>query len=112
MDKKMMSISTSMLLLKLLSEHDMYGYQMIHELEEKSENVFSLKEGTLYPILHALEKEGAVESFEQVAENGRSRKYYRITGKGKSLLGKKKEEWNTYQRAVCNVLGGMCYGEG
>ena len=68
MDKKMMAASTSMLLLKLLEEEDMYGYQMIRKLEERSDNVFSLKEGTMYPILHALEEEGAVESYEKDTE--------------------------------------------
>ena len=81
MDKKMMAISTSMLVLKLLEEGDLYGYQMIRLLEERSARVFSLKEGTLYPILHSLEEQGAVESYEQCAENGRNygkfvHKYY------------------------------------
>ena len=71
MDKKMMAASTSMLLLKLLEEEDMYGYQMIRKLETRSGNVFSLKEGTMYPVLHALEEEGAVESYEKAAETGR-----------------------------------------
>ena len=61
MDKKMMAVSTSMLVLKLLEEGDLYGYQMIRLLEERSARVFSLKEGTLYPILHSLEEQGAVE---------------------------------------------------
>ena len=82
MDKKMMALSTSMLLLKLLEEEDMYGYQMIRKLEERSNKVFSLKEGTLYPILHGLEEEEAVESYEKCAETGRMRKYYRLTKKG------------------------------
>lgn len=60
MDRKMMAASTSMLLLKLLEEEDLYGYQMIRRLEARSDNVFSLKEGTMYPVLHALEEEGAV----------------------------------------------------
>ena len=62
MDKKMMSIATSMLLLKLLSEEDKYGYQMIRELEERSEKFFFMNEGTIYPILHNLEKEGMIRS--------------------------------------------------
>ncbi len=60
-----MNISISMLLLKLLEEQDMYGYEMIKELEFRSENVFSLKEGTLYPVLHGLETDGAIESYEK-----------------------------------------------
>ena len=106
MDKKMMAVSTSMLVLKLLEEGDLYGYQMIRLLEERSARVFSLKEGTLYPILHSLEEQGAVESYEQYAENGRKRKYYHLTKGGGKLLKSKQQEWQEYERAVRNVLKG------
>lgn len=109
MDKKLMAISTSMLVLKLLEAHDMYGYQIIKELEKQSQRVFVLKEGTLYPILHGLEQQSAIESFEQKAETGRVRKYYKITKYGRKLLKEKTEEWDTYQNAVNRVLGGILY---
>lgn len=54
-----------MLLLRLLAERDMYGYQMIEELAQRSNDTFALKAGTLYPILHALEADGSIESYEQ-----------------------------------------------
>ena len=54
--KNLVSGSMTMLLLKLLSEKDMYGYEMISVLRERSENVFELKAGTLYPLLHSLEE--------------------------------------------------------
>ena len=54
-DKSLASGSMSMLILKLLSEKDMYGYEMIDSLRKRSENVFELKAGTLYPLLHSLE---------------------------------------------------------
>ncbi|WP_331487830.1 PadR family transcriptional regulator [Anaerocolumna sp. AGMB13025] len=110
MDKKLMNISISMMLLKLLENQDMYGYEMIKELEARSENVFSLKEGTLYPALHALEADGAIESYEKVSESGRIRKYYRISKKGTKILADKTKEWNTYQKAVNLVIGGNGYG--
>ena len=52
--KTVSSGNISMLLLQLLSEKDMYGYEMIEELEKRSEYVFSLKAGTMYPLLHAM----------------------------------------------------------
>lgn len=58
MDKRYMAIGTSMLVLKLLEEEPLYGYQMIRLMEQRSRNVFQLKEGTLYPILHTLEQQG------------------------------------------------------
>ena len=54
-DRSLVSGSTTMLLLKLLSEKDMYGYEMIETVREKSQNVFDLKAGTLYPVLHGME---------------------------------------------------------
>lgn len=110
MDKKYMALGTSMLVLKLLEQHEMYGYQIIKELERQSREVFRLQEGTLYPILHNLELQGAVTSRQQIAENGRLRKYYQITGSGKKLLQAKISEWNTYREAVGLVIGGVLFG--
>ena len=56
---------TQLLLLKLLSSEDMYGYQIILELARRSSNVFEMKEGTLYPVLHGMEREGYVEAYEE-----------------------------------------------
>jgi transcriptional regulator, padR-like family len=83
----------------------MYGYQIIKTLEVMSENVFSLNEGTLYPILHSLEKEGSLESYWCEAE-GRKRKYYKITESGLAELADKKREWQSFSGAVSKVLGG------
>lgn len=113
MDKRYMALGTSMLVLKLLEQEDMYGYQVIKELEKRSENVFSLQEGTLYPILHTLEQQGAVTSYQQTAETGRTRKYYSLTTKGRKLLSEKEQEWTTYESAVNQVLtsnGGVVFG--
>ncbi|MBM6926211.1 PadR family transcriptional regulator [Pseudoflavonifractor phocaeensis] len=105
-DKSLMSGSATLLVLSLLSGEDMYGYQMIAQLEARSDHTFAMKEGTLYPILHALEKDGAVDSYEKSAPTGRTRKYYHITKKGLRLLGEKKEEWTTFSQAVNAVLAG------
>lgn len=106
MDKKMMAMGTTMLVLKLLEEEDLYGYQIIRKLGERSNNVFSLKEGTLYPILHGLEEQDAVESYERTAETGRVRKYYHLTKNGKRLLKEKQKEWDIYEKAIHDVLRG------
>ena len=73
-DKSLISGSTSMLLLKLLTEKDMYGYEMIETLRKKSNDVFELKAGTLYPLLHSLEQKGYLTSYEEEA-SGKVRKY-------------------------------------
>jgi DNA-binding PadR family transcriptional regulator len=106
-DKSLLSGSTAMLILCLLECEDMYGYQMIETLEKQSNNIFTLKAGTLYPLLHGLEKEGTVKSYEMITENARSRKYYSITNSGRKLLRDKKSEWEIYSSALNLVLEGV-----
>ncbi len=111
MDKGLLSGSTSMLILKLLAEKDMYGYQMIEELARKSDQTFALKAGTLYPLLHGLEKQGMVNSYDEQGDKARVRKYYHLTKKGKKMLVDKQAEWRAYTKAVNQVLnGGMLDG--
>ena len=105
MDKKNMAMGTSMLLLKLLEQQDMYGYQIIRELEKRSNHIFSLKEGTLYPLLHSLEAQGWVTSSDGVA-NGRTRRYYAITRDGRAALAEQQAGWYAYADAVRGVLEG------
>lgn len=98
-----------MLLLKLLEDGDRYGYEMIEVLRERSENVFELKAGTLYPLLHSLESRQLVRAYEQEA-GGKVRKYYSLTGEGKKELAKKQKEWEEYSAGVRGVIGGVSYG--
>jgi len=109
MDKRYMALGTSMLVLKLLKQQSMYGYQIIRELEQQSQNVFRLQEGTLYPVLHTLEQQGAVTSFQRTSENGRLRKYYALTTHGETMLNEKLKEWEIYQTAINQVIGGVLF---
>ena len=102
-DKTLVSGSMAMLLLKLLSEKDMYGYEMIDTLRRRSQNVFELKAGTLYPLLHSLEEKNLLTSYEEEVL-GKVRKYYSITKDGKKMLSRKKEEWQEDAKAVTQVL--------
>lgn len=102
-DKSLVSGSMSMLILRLLSEKDMYGYEMIDSLRSRSENVFELKAGTLYPLLHSLEEKCFLTCYEKEV-SGKVRKYYSITKEGKKFLEKKCQEWHQYSRAVTNIL--------
>lgn len=102
-NKALVSGSVKMLLLKLLSEKDMYGYEMITTLRECSQNVFELKAGTLYPLLHTMEEEELLVSYEEEFL-GKIRKYYRLTKNGARLLKSKEEEWEEYSSAVTAVL--------
>ena len=94
-----------MLILHLLAERDMYGYELVTELAGRSSEVFQMKEGTLYPLLHRLEKEGSVSAYEEKKE-GRVRRYYRLTRKGGEKLRERTEAWERYAGAVNAVLCG------
>lgn len=113
MDKNLVQGSMGMLILRLLEEKDMYGYEMIDTLRGRSNQVFELKAGTLYPLLHAMEDKGYVSSYEEEAPSGKNRKYYHLTREGKRYVAQKKAEWQKYQSAVTSVLaaeGRICYG--
>ncbi|MBQ7293156.1 MAG: helix-turn-helix transcriptional regulator [Clostridia bacterium] len=102
--KELLKGSTAILILKVISEGDAYGYQIVGELKKRSGDVFKLNEGTLYPILHTLEKEGYVKSYRKSTEGGRERRYYKITLEGKAQLSEKIEEWNLFAEGVNRVL--------
>ena len=101
--KELVKGSTATLVLSVLKGKDMYGYVIIKEIALRSEQVFELKEGTLYPILHALEQEGCLESYWDEFEN-RKRKYYHLTRKGEKRLKASTEEFAAYTTAVKRVL--------
>ena len=106
-EKNLVPGSAQMLLLRLLAERDMYGYQMIEELAKRSNDTFALKAGTLYPILHTLEAEGSIESYEQPGgpvTAGKPRRYYRITSAGRGVLEARQTEWRRVSRAINAVL--------
>ncbi|MCH5191928.1 MAG: PadR family transcriptional regulator [Oscillospiraceae bacterium] len=104
--KELAKGSTGLLVLSVLSNGELYGYQIIKTVELMSENVFQMNEGTLYPILHSLEKEGFLTSrWCESEENSRKRKYYKITDKGRKELAAQKAEWESYSRAVDKVVG-------
>ncbi|WP_426454370.1 PadR family transcriptional regulator [Paenibacillus sp. S-38] len=103
-NKELLKGSTVTMILTLLEGKDLYGYELIKELERRSGGAFALKEGTLYPILHQMESQLWVEAYWREVE-GRRRKYYRITDKGRGQLKEKKAEWILFRRSVDQVLG-------
>ena len=99
--------NVDMLVLKLLENQDMYGYQILEQLEKQSQNVFSLSAGSLYPLLHNLEVKDYVDTYEGDNNSktpGQKRKYYHITEKGKAYLAEKSKEWEQYSSAINSIL--------
>ncbi len=103
-DRELLKGNISLLLLSLLSRGEMYGYEILEEASRRSANRFELKEGTLYPALHQLEKKGFVKSEWRTGENGRERKYYVLTVKGKKAARDYERQWQHLTRAMNAVL--------
>ena len=78
----------------------MYGYQLVSEVDRRSSGYFRFKEGTLYPALHRLARDGLVEGLWGTSPSGQSRRYYHITAKGRERLKSMLEEWSMFTRAV------------
>lgn len=104
MDREIMKGSIDILLLNLLAGKDMYGYEMVKELKEKSENLYNMGEGTLYPALKRMEKKHWLQSYWTETEKGR-RKYYQITDEGSLTLEKKLQEWNSVHNLINKTSG-------
>ncbi len=94
-----------LLLLTVLSDGAKHGYAVIEELKERSEAVFDLPEGTVYPALHRLEKAGFLAS-EWSVVSGRRRRTYRLTEQGRGALGEQRQTWSEFSDAVARVLKG------
>lgn len=95
---------SSSLLLSLLEQQPMYGYQIVKELETRSQGYFRYKEGTLYPALHRLDKSGLITGKWQLLSNGRQRRYYHITTKGQAKLAMEKTQWLDFLNAVNLII--------
>ncbi len=93
------------LILKTLERGPAYGYRVSKFIREHSKGVLDFKEGTLYPTLHGLEHKGLVASYEEV-QNGRTRRYYKLTSKGKKVLASEMKEWEEVSGAVKLILEG------
>jgi PadR family transcriptional regulator, regulatory protein PadR len=92
------------LILEILAHEPTHGYRIAQKIKQRSQGLLDFKEGTLYPALHKLENEGMVESYEDV-ENGRPRRYYRITEAGRTALSRDRAEWQELSKAVSFILG-------
>lgn len=103
-NRELLKGSTSLIVLQMLQERDMYGYELVKELDKRSDHHLQVKEGTLYPALHKLENQEYIECYWQEQEKGPARKYYRITDAGKEMLEEKTQEWNHFVKVMNKVM--------
>lgn len=111
-DKGLIGGSTILLILSLLEKNDRYGYEIIKELQLRSDDTFCFKEGTLYPVLHKLENKSFVSSYMAKGDTGKMRKYYKITKRGIKQLNDEKKQWELFSVSVNKVIGGGSHAFG
>lgn len=104
MDRELKRGTLDMVLLRLLSEREMYGYELTTMLDERTGGELTVPDGTLYPVLYRLEKAGHVEPRWETQERGVPRKYYRLTQAGKDELERTVAEWRSFTQAVERLL--------
>jgi PadR family transcriptional regulator PadR len=95
-----------LVLLRLLSRREMYGYEIVRAIQAETREIFSFGEGCIYPCLHYLEKERLVSSRRKEVE-GRSRHYYKLTARGGARLAELSAEWNRVASGIALVMGGQ-----
>lgn len=108
----MRSGSTTILVLTLLDDEPMYGYQIVKELARRSGGYFQFKEGTLYPALHRLERDGLIRAEWRSEAGGPQRKYYSLTQKGRAELARSSKAWRTFSKKLLDLLGDDVAPEG
>ena len=102
--RELLKGNTDSLLLCLISRQPTYGYQIVKELEKRSNGYFQFKEGTLYPALHRLERDNLITGKWQILPNGQQRRYYYITENGQQVLAKRLATWQDFSSAVKAVI--------
>ena len=107
LEREMMRGAGPTAVLQLLSDGEMYGYEIVESLTVRSKGVFELGQSTLYPMLYNLESKGLVTSKKKAGPNGRERRYYRLTTKGTKQLAKDREQWAAVVKGM-GALGLTC----
>ena len=111
-DTELLKGNTPTLVLAVLKDAPRHGYGIAREIERRSDNALAFKEGTLYPALHALEREGLIVGAWHKENGGRERKVYDITEQGLAELDRRMQRWQAFANAVQQVISGMNRGEG
>lgn len=108
--KDLVAASSTPLILSILADGESYGYAIAKRVGELSGGTLQWTEGMLYPLLHRLERQGCIEGRWGTAENGRKRKYYRITPVGRAHLADQKRQWLAVDEALRNVWRALPLG--
>lgn len=99
-ERELMRGAGPVAVLKLLERREMYGYELVEALTRRTDGILAMGQSTLYPLLYNLEAKGLIESSLRTAPNGRERRYYRLTARGKTELIRGTTQWQAVARAM------------
>ena len=103
-NKELVRGTVEPIVLRLLSGGEMYGYEIVKVVNERTGGRFEWREGSLYPCLHRLDADGMLKSVWREAPNGKARKYYRVTRRGRAALARRTAEWTEFAHTVNALL--------
>lgn len=103
LSKELIGVSSIPIILTILSKNESYGYEIIQNVKEISNGTIDYGDGTIYPVLHKLEKKELIESYWKIADSGRKRKYYKVSTKGKKELLNAKENWTIMNQVISKL---------
>ncbi len=101
--KELIGASSIPLILSILSRKESYGYEIIKSIKDLSDQQLDFKDGTMYPVLHKLEKKGFIDAFWKKSDSGRKRKYYKITDRGRKELVSEQQNWGIINQIVLKL---------
>jgi PadR family transcriptional regulator PadR len=107
-ERELMRGAGPVAVMRLLEGGEKYGYELVQLLDRQSQGVLAMGQSTLYPLLYNLQAKGLVAARVETADNGRPRKYYRLTGKGKRQLARDRKQWQALSAAMgkLGLIGG------
>lgn len=103
LDTQLLKGTTPLLVLTVINDGELYGYEIAQHIREGSGGAFAPSEGSLYPALHRLEADGALTGTWRASDRGPRRKYYRLTKKGHGLLAENRDRWSAFVAGVQRV---------
>lgn len=107
LDTQLLKGTTPLLVLTVISDGELYGYEIAQQIRERSGGAFAPSEGSLYPALHRLEADGALTAVWRASDRGPRRRYYRLTPKGHSLLTENRDRFAAFIAGVRGVTAGL-----
>ena len=107
LDTQLLKGTTPLLVLTVISDGELYGYEIAQRIRERSGGAFAPSEGSLYPALHRLEADGALTADWRASDRGPRRRYYRLTPKGHGLLTENRDRFAAFVAGVRGVTAGL-----